>query len=206
MIEHAPWLQHVLSLAQPYIERYGYLAVFGGVMIESFGIPAPGQSLLIVGALAASRGEMHIVALLFTAWSAAIIGDNIGYAIGRYAGRRLILHHGRHAGARMAYLERVERFFERYGGWIVVVARFFDVLRQLNGIVAGTSGISWWRFLAFNVLGATLWVGLWGMGAYYLGHHIEPALALFKHFEPYIIGAGLLAITLAVFYVFKRRF
>jgi len=204
-VEQATAIHHYLAIAAPYIERYGYAAVFGGVMVESFGIPAPGQSLVMAGALLAAQGEMHIALLLLTAWSAAVIGDNIGYAIGHFGGRRLVLRHGRYVGVRADHLERVEHFFARYGGGIVVVARFFEVLRQLNGVIAGTAGMPWWRFLVFNAAGAALWVGLWGMGVFYLGRHMEQVLGVFKRFEPYVVAIGVLALVGLAVFLFWRR-
>jgi membrane protein DedA with SNARE-associated domain len=204
-MEQATAIHHYLAIAAPYIERYGYAAVFAGVMVESFGIPAPGQSLVMAGALLAAQGEMHIALLLLTAWSAAVIGDNIGYAIGHFGGRRLVLRHGRYVGVHAGHLERVEHFFARYGGGIVVAARFFEVLRQLNGVIAGTAGMPWWRFLGFNAAGAALWVGLWGMGVFYLGRHMEQVFGVFKRFEPFIVTIGVLALVGVVVFLFWRR-
>ena len=204
-MEPATAIHHYLDIAAPYIEHYGYTAVFAGVMVESFGIPAPGQSLVIAGAVLASQGQLHITVLLLMAWSAAVIGDNIGYAIGHFGGRRLVLRHGRYVGVRADHFERVERFFNRYGGGIVVAARFFEVLRQLNGVIAGTAGMPWWRFLAFNATGAALWVGLWGLGIFYLGQHMEQVLIVFKRFEPYIVSVGVLALVGIVVFLFRRR-
>ena len=198
-------LQHYLDIARPYLDQYGYWAVFGLVVVESFGIPAPGQSILMAGALLASHGDMHIVALLLIAWSAAVLGDNIGYGIGRFGGRRLVLRHGRYVGLRERHLHQVEKFFARYGGGIVVIARFFDVLRQLNGVVAGLGGMPWGRFLTFNALGAMLWVGIWGGGVYLLGIHMNSVFTLFKRIEPYIICAGLLAVAILMVYLFQRQ-
>jgi membrane protein DedA with SNARE-associated domain len=204
-MEQVTAIHHYLEIAAPYLERYGYMAVLAGVMVESFGIPAPGQSLVISGALLASQGEMNITVLLLTAWSAAVVGDNIGYAIGHFGGRRLVLRHGRYVGVRADHLERVERFFQRYGGVVVVVARFFEILRQLNGVVAGTVGMTWWRFLTFNAVGATLWVGLWGWGVFYLGGHMDQVHTVFKSFEPYVVTVGVLALVGLVIYLFWRR-
>jgi membrane protein DedA with SNARE-associated domain len=198
-------LQHYLDIARPYLDQYGYWAVFGLVMVESFGVPAPGQSILMAGALLASHGNLHIELLLLCAWSAAIVGDNIGYSIGRYGGRKLVLQHGRHLGLRAQHLQRVEQFFAHYGGGIIIAARFFDLLRQLNGIVAGLSKMPWPHFLFFNTLGATLWVGLWGGGVYFLGHHMDRPLVLFKRLEPYVIGAGLLALAILLVYLFRNH-
>jgi membrane protein DedA with SNARE-associated domain len=200
---HGGLLHHYLALAEPYLERYGLVAVFVGVTIESFGIPAPGQSLIIASGLLAARGDMSLLALPL-AWAAAILGDNIGWAIGHYGGRRLVLHHGRRFGLRQRHLEHVEHFFDRYGAGIIMFARFFEVLRQLNGVVAGTSGMPWWRFLVYNAIGATLWVLLWGVGAYFLGRHLEQALAFFHRFEPWVIAIGVTAFLGTVVYVFGR--
>lgn len=199
-------LEHYLALARPYLEHYGYFAVFFTVGLESFGIPLPGQTVIIAGGLLAAQGEgMHIVPLVLTAWVAAVLGDNIGYAIGRFGGRRLILRHGARIGLREDHLVRVEGVFERYGGGIVAAARFFDVLRQLNGVVAGISGMHWLHFLLFNALGATLWVGVWGVGAYLLGQHMSVVLAVFHRYEPYVIGAGLTGLAILLVYLFQRR-
>lgn len=204
-MDPADLLQHYLGLAQPYLQQYGYLALFLGVFVESFGIPAPGQSLVMAGALLGARGEMNMVAVLLLGGSAAILGDNCGYAIGRLGGRRLVERYGRYLGVHPRHLDRVERFFVRWGGGIVVVARFFEVLRQLNGIVAGIGRMPWWRFLCFNTIGAVLWVGLWGGAAYFTGTRIGVVLAVFKHAEPYVITAGVVGLVAAVVLLIRRK-
>lgn len=198
-------LQHYLDAARPYLEQYGYSALFTGVFVEGFGIPAPGETLVVASALLAAQGDLHIAYVLLVAWAAAVLGDNIGYAIGHFGGRRLVLRHGRFVGIREHHLEKVEHFFRRYGGVLVALARFFEVLRQLNGVVAGTSGMPWWRFLTYNAVGAALWIGLWGYGVYRLGRHIDRLLELFARFEPYVIGAGIVAAAALVIYVFRRQ-
>ena len=204
-MDHSSLLQHALESAQPYLNEYGYIAIFVAVTVEGFGIPAPGQTLMEAGAVLAARGQMNLAGVLFTAWVAAVIGDNIGYAIGHFGGRRLVLHHGRHFGVREDHLRKVERFFDRYGGGIVAVARFFEVLRQLNGVIAGTSGMHWWRFLFYNALGAALWVGVWGAGAYYLGRKLEAVVDFFQRYEPYVITAGVAGAVVLLVYLFWRR-
>jgi membrane protein DedA with SNARE-associated domain len=197
-------LSHYLDIATPYLHQYGYFAVFGTVLVEGFGVPAPGQTLIIAGGLLAARGDMHIAILVAVAWTAAVLGDNIGYAIGRYGGRQWVLRHAGSAGLRAAHLEHVERFFDRYGGGIVIVARFLEVLRQLNGVVAGLGGMSWLRFLGFNAVGAALWVGVWGYGVYRLGQNMEQVLVWLKLVEPYLIGAGVVAVLALLFYLLRR--
>ncbi|HYW03343.1 MAG TPA: DedA family protein [Gammaproteobacteria bacterium] len=197
-------LSHYLIAAKPYLEHYGYLAVFVGVMLEDFGVPAPGETLVIAGAALAAQGAMSL--LVFpAAWAGAVIGDNIGYAIGHFGGRRLVLRFGPKVGIRASHVARTERFFRRYGGVLVAVARFFEVLRQLNGIVAGISAMPWWSFLAWNALGAALWVGTWGAAAWFLGHHLHAVIAIVEHWAPDFIGAAAVIALAALAWVLWRR-
>lgn len=198
-------IDHYLAVAQPFLSDYGYAAIFALVLVESFGVPAPGEAVIIAGSFLASRGQMNIFILLTVAWAAAVVGDNIGFAIGHFGGRRLIAHRGKYVGIKEAHLARVEHFFDRYGGVIVVFARFVQVLRQLNGLVAGTMGMPWWRFLFFNALGAALWVGAWGAGIYLLGKHMEAVLDVVGYIEPYLIGAGIMALILGAAYILRRK-
>jgi len=197
-------IEQYLQAAQPYIEHYGYAAVFGLIFVEGFGIPAPGETVLIGAAVLAGEGRMDPAVVLATAWLAAVSGDNLGFVIGHFGGRRLALTWGRRFGVNENHLHRVERFFARYGGAVVMFARFFEGLRQLNGVVAGTAGMGWWRFLTYNGIGAGLWVGLWGGGAYVLGNHLEQVLALMNRFEPYVIAAAAAAVIVVAVYVLKR--
>ncbi|MEJ2365730.1 MAG: DedA family protein [Deltaproteobacteria bacterium] len=156
-------MSDLLTTVKPYLDQYGYWALFGAILLEDFGMPVPGETLLIASAFLASQGEMHLVPLLLIACVAAVTGDNIGYAIGRFGGRKLVLRYGHYVLISEKRLQKAEGFYRRYGGAVVVMARFFAVLRQLNGIVAGTTKMSWRRFLLYNVLGAALWVSFWTM-------------------------------------------
>jgi membrane protein DedA with SNARE-associated domain len=197
-------LHDALGLVAPYLERYGYAAVVGALLLESFGLPLPGEAMLIAGAALAAAGELHLAPLLMSAWLAAVLGDNIGFAIGRFGGRRLILRHGARIGITESRLARVEAFFQRFGAQIVLVARFIAVLRQLNGLVAGTVGMGWWRFLAFNALGAALWVSAWGFGVYYFGQRLGHVAARLHGFH-YMIGLIALALIVAAIALHARR-
>lgn len=194
-------LEHYLTIAQPWLDHYGYFAIFGSVFVEGFGCPAPGETLIIAGALLAERGTMSLLPLLLTAWLAAVLGDNIGYAIGRWGGRSLLTR----IGVKAAHLSRVEGFFSRYGGGMVITARFFEVLRQLNGIVAGSMGMPWWRFLTYNALGAALWVGFWGGGIFFLGKHFAQLEAGLRSIAPYITVLGILALVALIGYLFQGK-
>jgi membrane protein DedA with SNARE-associated domain len=156
----------------PYIRDYGSAAVAVGILLEDFGLPAPGETMLITGAILASRGTIDITWLLLAAWLGAVIGDNIGWCIGHWGGQRLMVRYGSRVGITQQKLARVEGFFARYGDVVIVFARFVVLLRQFNGIVAGTLGMHWARFLVLNAIGAALWVGWWGLIAYFLGRSV----------------------------------
>ncbi|WP_423822375.1 DedA family protein [Salinisphaera sp. SPP-AMP-43] len=189
------------------ISDYGPWAIFMLVLIEDFGVPVPGETALISAALLASQGKLPIAWLLPAAWLGAVIGDNIGYAIGRLGGRRLVLRYGARVGITDERLGRVERFFARRGGVIVVVARFFVGLRQLNGIVAGIGCMAAPRFVLYNALGAALWVGLWGFGTYWFGEHFSKALKTFGPTALYIAAglAGAAVLGYIVWWCWRRR-
>jgi len=165
-----------INAVAPYLDRYGYLALFVGVLLEDFGVPLPGETLLIAASMLASLGRFHMLLVAGVAFAAAVMGDNIGYAIGRFAGRPVVLRFGKHLLLSERRLGRMERYFARRGGWIIIIARFIEGLRQLNGIVAGLSHMPWRRFLAFNVIGAALWVGTWTTAAWLAGRRLGPLL------------------------------
>ena len=142
------------------------------VLLEDFGIPVPGETVLIAGAVFAGSGRLNIVAVGVVGFAAAVLGDNIGYAIGRFGGRALVDRWGRYVFLTPERVDKAEAFFNRHGGKIIVFARFIEGLRQANGIIAGISGMHWLRFLAFNALGAALWVGTWVSVGYFAGQHI----------------------------------
>jgi membrane protein DedA with SNARE-associated domain len=152
------------------ISQLGAPAVFAVITLESLGAPVPGESAIIAAAAAAGQGALDIRAVAVAAFAGAVIGDNIGYLIGRKLGRRTVVRYGSRFGVTDAALDRVEAVTARWGPLVVVVARFVVLLRQLNGIVAGTTGMAWPRFLLANAIGAAIWVGFWTTLAYRLGH------------------------------------
>ena len=198
----APFI-HTVS---PYLDQYGYLAIFFGILLESFGIPAPGATLLVAGALFSSLGGFEIQWVLLLGFCAAVIGDNIGYAIGRYAGRPAVWKYGGFVFLSKERVHKIENLFARHGGTIVIVARFVDGLRQFNGIIAGLSHMDWKRFFLFNATGAALWVGVWGTVAYLLGSRLGMILTVLGHLEKYLFAIIALSAFLAVSYVLIKKF
>ncbi|HRF45130.1 MAG TPA: DedA family protein [Candidatus Competibacteraceae bacterium] len=176
-------VQHEIATVEPLLDRYGYGAVFVAVGVEGFGIPAPGQTLLIAGAVtAANQNQLRIDWLLFAAFMAALLGNSLGYLIGRRGGRALL----RRFRVSERHLQRIEHGFTRYGGGLLMIARFFDGLRQLNGIAAGLLEMPWWRFTFYNALGAMLWVSCWGLGIYTLDENLHIILAAVHDLNPWV--------------------
>jgi membrane protein DedA with SNARE-associated domain len=185
-----------LARVQPLLERYGYGAAFAAVMAEGVGIPTPGQTLLIAGAAEAAQGRMNIMLLLFLVTAAATLGNSVGYVIGRWGGR-VALDKLRVNSRRQQYLADL---FKRRGGMVILLARFLDGLRQLNGIVAGVLRMPWWTFTAYNVAGAFLWTCTWGLGTYYLGRDIHFIAAFFhQHRSLLLVLSAIVFVTLLVY-------
>lgn len=202
----APPLPGPLAHLAPLLGDYGYWAVGGALLVEDFGVPAPGEAILVAAGVYAGAGRLNVVAVGLIAFVAAIVGDNVGYLVGRYGGRVFVQRWGRYIFLPPERFEAAERFFSRHGGKIVTVARFIEGLRQANGIIAGTTGMRWPRFLAFNALGAALWVGVWVTLAYFAGTRIGAVYGEIRRYELYVfVALGLLVAALIARRLLRRR-
>jgi len=201
-----PLLPGFLGSLAPLLDHYGYLAVGGLLLVESFGIPAPGETILVAAAIYAGAGKLNIVAVAVIGFLAAVLGDNIGFAVGHVGGRRLALRFGRYVFLTPRRLDSAERFFTRHGGKVVTIARFVEGLRQTNGIIAGITGMVWRRFLVFNALGAALWVGLWVSVGDLAGTHITTIYDTAQRYQLYLLLAvALLLVAVIVRQLLHRR-
>jgi membrane protein DedA with SNARE-associated domain len=194
-------LKHAIARVEPLLERYGYAAVFLAIMVEGLGLLAPGQSLLMAAAFAAAQGRLNLVWVLFWAFTAAVVGNSLGYLMGRRGGRTLLSK----IGVNEQHLAKMEGYFSRGGKWVVLLARFVDGLRQLNGIVAGLLEMPWPVFTTFNILGAALWTGVWGLGVFFLDKKIVSLHLTLRQIEPWAISICLLAVLALVGYLLYGR-
>ena len=190
-----------LARVQPLVERYGYGASFLAVMVEGMGIPAPGQTLLMASSAEAAKGRINIVFLIFLVTTAATVGNSIGYAIGRWGGRALLVKFRVNPKRQ----QRTEDFFKRRGGIAILFARFVDGLRQLNGIVAGSLNMPWWTFTAYNIAGAILWTCIWGLGTYYLGRNIHSIAGLLHRHRSFLFVLSAAAVASLIAYLLRYR-
>ncbi len=199
-------LPGVLGEIQPYVEEWGYVGVGVALLLEDFGLPLPGETALIVSAVVSAQGDLNVYAVFAVGFVAAVIGDNLSYLLGRYAGRALIARYGRYVGLTERRLTAAESFFQRRGSWIIVVARFFDGLRQVNGLVAGIVGIHWARFLVLNMIGAALWVGTWTALGFAAGDNIVQIYAAAQRYSLVVLAAAVVALDAYVGWrLFRRR-
>lgn len=176
---------------EPLLLKYGVFFIMAAVAVEGFGIPAPGQTLVITAAILAVRGNTSIYTVMLAAWFAAVGGSTIGYAIGRAGGRKLL----QRLPVSEKKLRRMEEICQHYGSLFVVVSRFLDGFRQFGSMLVGSLNMPARQFLLMTALGAALWVGVWGMGIYYLDQHIHAIAVEFKRLSPYTWAAvGILII------------
>jgi len=197
-----PPLPGFLNALSGTLQHYGLWAIGLLITLEDFGVPVPGETILIAGAIYAGAGRINIIALSIVAFAAAVIGDNIGFAIGHFGGRTLALRFGKYVFLTEERLDKAENFFDRRGAIVITFARFVEGLRQANGIIAGITGMHWLRFLIFNAIGAALWVGTWVTIGYFAGNNITTIYHYITLYSYYVL-AGL--VVLIVGYIVWRR-
>jgi membrane protein DedA with SNARE-associated domain len=161
------------------VSHIGYPVLFVLVMAESGGLPVPGETALIAGALLASQGRLKIELVIPIAAAAAIVGDNIGYLIGRKGGRWLLERPGRFHRQRLEVLATGEPFFERHGPKAVFFGRFVLGLRVWASWLAGATRMHWRSFFVWNALGGICWATGVGLLAYFLGNSASNAIQAF---------------------------
>jgi membrane protein DedA with SNARE-associated domain len=168
---------------------------------ESAGLPLPGETALITGAVLASQGKLALSAVVATAAAAAIVGDNFGYLLGRQGARRLLSRPGRFETARRRFLQRGEAFFERHGAKTVFFGRWLPFLRVTAALLAGAHRMHWTRFLAWNALGGISWAVSVGLAGYLLGE----AAGAILHTAGLVVAAAVAVAVVALFGWLKLR-
>ncbi len=182
------------------LSNYGYLAVFVFVMIESLGIPFPGETMIITAALyAGTTGHLNPWLIWAAAAAGAIIGDNIGFAIGFWGGFRLLTRYGQRIRLNEAKLKVGRLVFDRYGGRVVFFGRFVSILRTYAAFLAGTNRMKYGRFFVFNASGGIIWSGIYAIGFYFAGS------ALKKVRGPIDIALGAAAAVLVIAFILWLR-
>lgn len=171
--------------------RYGYAVVFGGVFLENTGLPVPGETALLAGAALAHFGQLSLAWVIVTAIAGAILGDNLGFFIGRRGGRRFAERHGWRVGLTAERLASFDQFFLQHGARTVFVARFITGLRVVGAVLAGGSGMKWPVFLFYNATGAVVWCTAVAVAGYSLAYS-------WGTLERWVGRSGLIALALVL--------
>ena len=183
------------------LHNYGYAAVGLFVMIESLGVPFPGETMVITAALYAGlTHDLSVWLIWLTASAGAIVGDNIGYGIGHWGGYRILIRYGSKIRLDQAKLKVGKLVFARHGGKVVFFGRFISILRTYAAFLAGTNRMTYWRFFAFNAGGGLVWAGIYSFGFYYAGN----ALKGVRGPVDYGLG-GAAAVIVVTFVIWLRR-
>ncbi len=202
-----PQLPSFLSVVQGPLDSYGIWAIGLLLLLENIGVPViPGEFAMIAGAIYAGAGQLNVVEVGVVAVVASVLGATIGYLIGRLGGRALVLRYGKYVFIKEHHLERAERTVDKYGGIVVVVARFIVGLRELNGIICGVTGMRPVTFTTFNIIGAVAWVATWVSLGYLAGDHIAAIYTNVSRYALYVlIGAVVLLAAWIALRVRRRR-
>jgi membrane protein DedA with SNARE-associated domain len=187
-------LDHLLA-------HYGYAAVFVFVMVESLGVPLPGETMLITAALyAGATHHLDVWPLWIVAAAGAIMGDNIGFAIGRWGGYRLLRRYGPKVRLDEVKAKVGRLIFDRHGGKVVFFGRFVSILRTYAAFLAGTNRMPYQSFLAFNAAGGVVWAALYTFSFYYAGSVLDSV----RGTAEYAIAGAAVAIVVG-FVIWTRR-
>ena len=191
----------IVDVAASLLRQHGYWAVLVVVGLESMGIPLPGETTLIAAALyAGATHQLTIELVVLAAIGGAVIGDNLGYAIGYFGGYRLLRRYGRYIGMHERRIKLGRYIFMLHGGKVVFFGRFVSVLRAYAAFLAGTTRMPWPRFFVYNIAGGAVWASIYGFGAYFLGQELE------KLDRPFAIGVGAVAaVVIVAFLIFLHR-
>lgn len=186
----------ILDVAQ----RVGLPLLFALIAIETMGIPVPGETALITAGLLAAKGRLPIEAVIAVAAAAAILGDNVGYLIGRRYGRRLLTASGPFSAHRMKVIEVGEPFFDRHGPKAVFLGRFVSGLRITSAWMAGISRMRWPVFTFYNAAGGIVWAASFALLAFYGGPKAESIIHTVG-----ITGVVVVVLFGLAFYLVLRR-
>lgn len=184
------------------VSSYGYIFLFVLVGIESFGIPVPGETALVTAAAIAATGKLDIVGVVAAASAGAIVGDNIGYWIGRKGGIALVRRFGKRLHVDEAKLDRAHRFFQRHGAKAVFLGRFIALLRSWAAALAGVGRMPYGIFTSYNALGGVVWATVFGTLGFLFGRN----LPLLRHYLGRVsIGVVAVVATGGVIWVVRRQ-
>ncbi|HMH06424.1 MAG TPA: DedA family protein [Terriglobales bacterium] len=194
---------YLFDLLRGALTHYGYWAVGAALVLENAGLPVPGETILLLASfLAYSEHKLELPWIILVGVCAATLGDNLGFAIGSYGGRRLLERYQKTLHLRPGVIARGEQLFARYGAATIFVARFIAGMRIIAGPLAGVMRMSWRKFLLFNFLGAVLWVTTIASVGYLFGKHWDALVDLVQDAN---LAVAVVVVLLAALFWWRRR-
>lgn len=198
-----------LQTLEGLLTTFGYPAIVLFIMIESAGIPLPGETMLLAASFyAATTHHLQLPLVILCAATGAIVGDNIGFYIGKTGGRRFVERFGKYVFLKMSHLEYAERFFAKHGAKTVFFGRFITLLRIWAAFLAGVNQMPWRTFMFYNALGGIAWAVLIGGLGYIGGTFFKDHFDQVEHLVKFIGWGGLavvVATVLVAIIVVRRR-
>ncbi len=196
----------LFQLLSEFFARYGYWAVFFGVMLENAGLPVPGETILIFAGFLAYHGELHIARAIGTAILGATVGDSLGYCLGRFGGASLVDRYRKYFPFISRRYDQAQTFFLKHGQWAVFTGRFITGLRMFAGPLAGIFRMRYPRFLFFNFSGAVGWATTFGCVGFILGSSWEGLVRFVQRLNRVVLAAVAAGVLLAgIVYLVRRR-
>ena len=191
-----------IELFRPYVDDYGYLVLFLGVMAENASLPVPGETILIIASFYSHHGHLNLGYVILLATVGCILGDNISFYVGRRLGRPFIQQYGKYLLITKKRLAFVEHFFEKHGDKTIFIQRWITGVRVIGALVAGTTQMPWPRFLLFNCLGAITWVTAISLMAYTFAVNLPLLIKIVGRSGWVLLG---LLLAIGLFFYLKRR-
>jgi membrane protein DedA with SNARE-associated domain len=193
----------LIHFLHQFVAQYGYWAVATALLVESVGIPVPGEfTLLLASFVAYSERQMHLGWIIVFGTVAAALGSTGGYVVGYYGGRPLLERYQSVFRIGKSTLERGEQVFSRYGAVAVFLARFIFGIRIFAGPIAGVLRLRWQTFTIFNFLGAAVWVAVISSCGFFFGQHWHELLHVMQRFN---LVLGLLGVAAVIYFWWRQR-
>ena len=196
------YVLELIELFRPYVDDYGYLVLFFGVMAENASLPVPGETILIIASFYSHHGHLSLSYVILLATLGCILGDNVSFYVGRRLGRPFIRQYGKYLLITQKRLAYVEHFFEKHGDKTIFIQRWITGVRVIGALVAGTTHMSWPRFVLFNCLGAITWVTAISLIAYFLAVNLPLLLKIVGRSGWILLG---LVVVIGLYFYLKRR-
>ncbi len=187
-----------------WLSQYGYAGLFGLLVLGIVGLPVPDETLLVFSGYLISTGRLHPVVTFLAGFGGSVCGISVSYILGRTAGHAVVMRYGRYVHVTEARLDRVHRWFERIGDWVLTVGYFIPGVRHFSALVAGMSGLEYPKFALFAYTGAAIWVATFLTVGYFVGENWQVVAATLERYSLLIL-AVLVPIGAIAWWLYRRQ-